>query len=91
MVKTPIMIENEIIIIVKHMFLIEGIGFNPQRSKTRCTKSKFLETRMGKNRLGFAQWIVDRENSLTSRTVVNEFGIRFFEGIVSTIEDMGTV
>jgi hypothetical protein len=45
----------------------------------------------GMNRLGFAQWIIDKDNSLTSRTIVNRIWNQIFgRGIVSTIEDMGT-
>ncbi len=44
-----------------------------------------------KNRLGFAYWITDKENPLTSRTLVNRVWDQLFgRGLVSTIEDMGT-
>jgi len=44
-----------------------------------------------KNRLGFAKWLVDPSNPLTSRVAVNRLWERFFgTGIVATSEDFGT-
>ena len=44
-----------------------------------------------KNRLGFAYWMVDQENPLTSRTLVNRVWDQLFgRGLVGTLEDMGT-
>jgi len=44
-----------------------------------------------KNRLGFAEWIVDPGNPLTARVTMNRLWARFFGvGIVATVEDFGT-
>jgi hypothetical protein len=42
------------------------------------------------NRLGFAQWLISRENPLTARVIVNRHWATFFGlGIVRTTEDFG--
>ena len=44
-----------------------------------------------KDRMGLSKWIVDKKNPLTARTVVNRVWHQIFgQGIVSTIEDIGS-
>ena len=49
-----------------------------------------LPTDAPKNRLGFAQWLVSKENPLTGRVVMNRHWEAFFgRGLVRTMEDFG--
>ena len=42
--------------------------------------------------MGFAKWLVDKKNPLTARTLVNRVWYQIFgKGLVSTMEDMGTM
>ena len=44
-----------------------------------------------KNRLGFAQWLVNGSNPLTARVAVNRYWQMYFgAGIVRTVEDLGS-
>jgi hypothetical protein len=45
-----------------------------------------------KNRLGFAEWIVNKQNPLTSRVIVNRFWEQLFgTGILESLEDFGSM
>ena len=50
-----------------------------------------LDPALPRNRLGLAQWFVDRQNPLTSRVLVNRYWQMFFgRGLVVTAEDFGS-
>lgn len=90
---TPVMLENK-----EHnsrsTYLFErGSWLSPTEKVTSDVPESFSNWNPSweRNRLGLAQWLMDKENSLTSRTLVNRIWHQIFGiGIVSTIEDMGT-
>ncbi len=92
--KTPIMVENP-----DHMkrktHVFDRGNWMVKKEEVQTGVPQILnpwENQWKKNRLGLAQWLVDKENPLTSRTLVNRIWHQIFgKGLVSTLEDMGTM
>jgi len=91
--KLPILIENkdymsrETRVFERGNWMILGDKVNPETPK----ELNEWKAEWPNNRLGFAYWLTDKENPLTSRTLVNRIWDQLMgRGIVSTLEDMGT-
>jgi len=92
-ISLPIMIENPDFMNRKtHVFergnwMLLGEEVSP---KTPDVLNNW-KTEWPKNRLGLAYWMVDKENPLTARTLVNRVWAQLFgRGLVNSLEDMGT-
>jgi hypothetical protein len=90
---TPIMVENPsemnrtTNIFERGNWLVKGKKVEPG---TPHALNKF-PANFPKNRLGLAQWLTDKQNPLTARTMVNRLWEQLFgTGLVETLEDMGT-
>lgn len=90
---TPIMIENGVEqhrtthVFERGNWLVNEKVVQPE---TPRSLNAFNE-KLPHNRLGFAYWLVDPQNPLTSRTIVNRIWEQLFGyGIVETLEDFGT-
>ncbi len=91
--QTPILAENpedyhrESYMFVRGNWLVHGKEVQPG---VPATLHNFPED-APRNRLGFAQWLVSKENPLTARVMVNRFWEQLFGiGIVETVEDFGS-
>lgn len=70
-----------------------GNFLTPGEEVTAGTPAVFpvLPAKAPRNRLGFAQWLVSRDNPLTARVTVNRFWSRVMgRGLVDSEEDFGT-
>ena len=69
-------------------------NFLDKGSKVSANTPRILHSfdkSLPQNRLGFAQWLTDKNNPLTARVTVNRWWAAFFgNGIVATQEDFGT-
>ena len=91
---TPIMVENP-----DHMkrqtHVFNRGNWHVKEEEVQTGVPQILnawDQQLEKNRLGFAKWLVDQENPLTARTLVNRVWYQIFgKGLVSTVEDMGTM
>lgn len=73
--------------------LERGAWDQPQEEVAPHTPAIFhpLDESLPRNRLGFANWLVDRRSPLAARVAVNRiWQVVFGEGLVETAEDFGT-
>lgn len=90
---TPVFIENtptqkrETRIFERGNWLVKGESVNPDVPHAFNTTAQNVQP----DRLGFATWLMSRDNPLTARTVANRFWEQIFGyGIVETLEDFGS-
>jgi hypothetical protein len=90
---TPVTIENnedqkrQTYVFERGNWLVKGKFVNPVTPRSLNPFSADLPH----NRLGFAKWLMQKENPLTARTLVNRLWEQIFGyGIVETLEDFGT-
>lgn len=68
-------------------WLVKGPKVNPKIPETLPQ----IESKTELDRLDFARWLVDDQNPLTARVIVNRFWEQIFgNGLVYTLEDFGT-
>ena len=90
---TPVMIENKpgrarpSFVFERGNWLVHGKEVKPAVPASLNSFPKDQPT----NRLGFAKWMVSKENPLTARSLVNRFWEQIYGyGLVETLEDFGT-
>ncbi|WP_313182463.1 DUF1553 domain-containing protein [Sphingobacterium siyangense] len=89
----PIMIENPKDMHRKTNVFIRGnrLSLGAEVQPTVPASLNSFPKGAQRNRLGFAQWIVSKENPLTARTLVNRVWAQLFgRGLVEPLGDMGT-
>ncbi len=90
---TPILVEsnNELFrptyVFERGNWLVKGDEVKPKVPDVMNP----MDANTPKNRLGLAQWMVDKKNPLVSRTMVNRLWEQLFgQGLAETLEDLGT-
>ena len=74
-------------VFVRGNWMVKGAEVKPDVPKLLAP----MPGEYSKDRLGLAKWIVNRENALTGRVIVNRFWEQLFgRGIVETVEDFGS-
>lgn len=90
---TPVMLENPTFmkratqVFERGNWLLKGDTVQPDVPASLSP----LPSNAPRDRLGMAQWMISKEHPLTSRTIVNRIWEQIFgQGLVETLEDMGT-
>lgn len=90
--RTPIMQEGQgdflrkTHVFVRGNWLVKGQEIQAETPKMLPNFANYPQ-----NRLGFAEWLVSKENPLTARVIVNRFWEQIFGiGLVETLEDFGS-
>jgi len=89
----PIMIENPVEMKRKTQIFERGnrLALGAEVQPTVPASLNPFPKNAPKNRLGFAQWLVSKDNPLTARTLVNRVWAQIFgRGLVEPLGDMGT-
>lgn len=90
---TPIMVENPTDLYRPTHVFIKGNWLVKGKEVQADVPASLIPfpANAPRNRLGLAQWLTDKKNPLTARTMVNRIWEQFFgQGIVETLEDMGS-
>lgn len=92
-ITTPIMLERpasrarKMHVFTRGNWLLKGEEVTAEVPKSLPSFEKY-----DKNRLGLAQWLVNKENPLTARVMVNRFWEQLFGiGLVESLEDFGSM
>jgi len=92
-IRTPIMVENPPYM-RRQTFLFERGNWLAKTKPVDAGVPSSLHSfpkDAPRNRLGLANWITDKANPLTARTIVNRIWEQLFgQGLVETLEDMGS-
>jgi hypothetical protein len=90
---TPVLVENTSAqkrltkVFERGNWLVKGEAVNPEIPRSLNTTGQDVPA----TRLGFAQWLVSKDNPLTARTMVNRLWEQIFgNGLVETLEDFGS-
>jgi hypothetical protein len=91
--ETPVLVESTPIqrrqtrVFERGNWLVPGEAVKPDIPASLNTASQHVRP----DRLGFARWLMSKENPLTARTLVNRFWEQIFGyGLVETLEDFGS-
>ncbi len=78
----------------RESFILNRGQYDQKGAKVEAATPAFLPpmpASLPRNRLGLAQWLLDKEHPLTARVAVNRIWSQYFgSGLVKTVEDFGS-